>query len=163
MLMLVAAVAASVLAINAVFPAIARGSNALVSVSNRMDDQISSQINIVYATAELDKDGAWQDTDSDGYFDVTLWAKNIGSTRILGLDQMDVFFGKPGTYARIPYVTDAGASYPRWSYTLANGTEWSDTVTVKIAIHYQSALTSDTYLAKVITPSGAYAEENFSF
>lgn len=154
---------AAVVVINATYPAIVRSSNSIVEISSHMEDRIQSQIKIVYATGELNSNGVWQDTNSDGYFDVTVWVKNVGASRILGLDQMDVFLGKAGYFARIPYVTDAGSSYPRWSYTLENGTEWTTTVTVKIAIHYSSAQTSDTYVVKVVTPSGAYDERYFSY
>jgi archaellum component FlaG (FlaF/FlaG flagellin family) len=157
---------AAMLVVNAAYPAIVRSSNSIVNVSERMEDRIGSQVSIVYATGELDDNGVWQDTDSDTFFDVTVWVKNVGSTRILGIDQMDVFLGKLGNFsdfARIPHVDDAGGGYPSWSYTIENGTEWENTVTVKIAVHYSSALTSDTYRVKVITPSGAYDENDFSF
>lgn len=149
--------------VNTTYPAIVRSSNAIVNVSERMDERIESQVSIVYGAAELDSSGTWVDTDADTYFDVWVWVKNVGSSRILGEDQMDVFLGKTGSFARIPYVADAGASYPRWSYTLENGTEWTNTVTLKITIHYSSAQTTGTYLVKVITPSGAYDEQYFSF
>ncbi len=149
--------------INTTYPAIVRSSNSIVMTSERMEERIGSQISIVYATGELDSAGAWQDTDSDGYFDVTVWVKNVGSTRILGVDQMDVFLGMTGSTTRIPHVNDAGASYPRWSYTIENGTEWTNTVTIKISIHYSGAQTTGTYVVKVITPSGAYDEHTFSF
>ena len=128
-----------------------------------MEERIDTQISIIYATGELDSDEVWQDTDSDTYFDVTAWVKNVGSSRILGADQVDVFLGSNGTIARIPYVDDSGGSYPSWSYTLENGTEWKNTVTMKISIHYSSAQASDTYLVKVITPAGVYDEHYFSF
>lgn len=154
---------AAILVVNTVYPAVVRSSNSITMISDRLEDRISSQVDIVYALGELDKNGSWQDTDSDGYFDVVLWVKNVGSSRIIGIDQMDVFFGKAGTFRRIPYVDDAGGGYPRWIYTLENGTEWGSTVTVKVQVHYTSALTSDTYVAKVIVPSGAYDELTFSF
>jgi len=162
-LLIIASVVATVVVVNATYPAIVRSTNSIVQISQRMDDRIETQISIIYATGELDDNGTWQDTDSDGYFDVWVWVKNVGSSRILGLDQTDVFLGTPGAFSRIPYVDDAGGSYPQWSYTLENGTEWGNTVTLKITIHYTAALASDTYLVKVVTPSGAYDERYFSF
>ena len=162
-LLIIAAVVAAVLVVNATYPAIVRSSNAIVGISQRVDQRIETQVSAVYATGELDSAGTWQDADSDTYFDVTVWVKNVGSSRILGTDQMDIFFGKAGDFSRIPYVDDAGGSFPSWSYLIENGTEWTNTVTVKISIHYQSPLASDTYLVKLITPSGAYDERYFSF
>lgn len=149
--------------VNATYPAIVRSSNSIVNISGQMEERIESQISVVYGTGELDSSQVWQDTDSDGKFDVSIWVKNVGAGRILGLEKMDVFFGNAGSFARIPYVDDAGGSYPQWSYTITNGTEWAPTVTIKVAIHYNSALTSDTYTVKVITPAGAYDEKTFSF
>ncbi len=149
--------------INTAYPAIVRSSDSVVRASQSMEDRIETQVSIIYATGELDGSRNWQDTDSDGYFDVKVWVKNVGTSRILGLDQMDVFLGKPGTYARIPYVGDAGGAYPNWNYTIRNDTEWKGTATLEVAIHYSSALTSDTYLVRVIAPSGSYDEEYFSF
>ena len=153
---------ASVLVVNSVYPAIARTSSSVVQISDMMGDRIETQISIVYATGELNSGGTWVDTDSDGYFDVTVWVKNVGSSRILDPTQMDVFFGPEGGLARIPYVDDT-AGYPRWSYTLENGTEWTSTVTLKISIHYSSALTTGTYIVKIVTPSSAADELTFSF
>jgi len=151
-----------VLVVNSVYPAIARTSSSVVQVSQSMGDRIETQVSIVYATGELNSGGSWVDTDSDGYFDVTVWVKNVGTSRILDPTQMDVFFGQEGSFARIPYVDDA-VGYPRWSYALENGTEWSDTVTLRINIHYSSAQATGTYIVKVVTPSSASDEMDFSF
>ncbi len=162
-LLIIASVVAAVLVIDTTYPAIVRSSNSVVTASQHMQDRIETQVSIVYATGELDSGGDWQDTDSDSYFDVKVWVKNVGAGRILGVDMTDVFLGTTGSYDRIPYVDDAGVGYPRWSYTVENGTEWGPTNTIEIEIHYSAALTTDTYLVKVITPSGAYDELTFSF
>ena len=162
-LLVIAGVASAVLVANAVLPTITRSSSAIVQVAERMDERLETQISIVFATGELNASGVWQDTNGDGHFDIFAWVKNVGSSRILGIDQMDVFLGKTGVFTRIPYVDDAGGSYPRWTYAIENGTEWTNTMTIKITIHYSSTQASDTYLIKVITPSGAYAEKYFSF
>ena len=164
-----AGVVATVLAIHSTFPAIVRSSNSVVRIADRMDDRIESQISVIYATSELDKNGVWQDTDADGKFDVLVWVKNVGASRILGIDQVDVFFGRAcsgvctGSFQRIPYVGDAGGTFPQWNYAIENDTEWKSTATLKITILYSAALSTDTYLVKVVTPAGAYAELYFSF
>lgn len=162
-LLIVAGVVATVLAMHSIFPAIVRSSNSVVRIADRMDDRIQSQISVVFAASELDKTGVWVDTDADGKFDVWVWVKNVGASRILGIDQVDVFFGKAGSFQRIPYFADAGGSFPQWNFTIENDTEWTSTATLKITIHYSAALARDTYLVKVITPAGAYAEQYFSF
>ena len=68
-----------------------------------------------------------------------------------------------GDFARIPYTTDAGGSYPQWSYSLANGTEWTNSVTANFTILYNASQTSDEYFLKVIAPTGAYDDHYFSF
>ena len=158
-----ASVVSAVLVINSVYPAIVRSGNSLTRVAAKLDDRIESQIKVVYATAELDENGTWQDAGTVGKFDVDLWVKNIGVSRIIGIDQSDVFFGVEGDFARIPYVTDAAGGYPQWSYTIENGTEWKNSVTLNVTVLYSSSLTSDEYFLKVIAPNGAYDDHYFSF
>jgi flagellar protein FlaG len=159
----VASVVSAVLVINAVYPAIVRSGNSITRMAAKLDERIESQVKIVYATGELDDAGTWQDVDSDSYFDVTFWVKNIGVSRIIGIEETDIFYGIAGDFARIPHSTDAGGTYPQWSYSIENGDDWTSSVTVKFWIHYQSAEASDEYLVKVITPNGSYDELYFSY
>lgn len=162
-LLIVASVVSAVLVINSVYPAIVRSGNSLTRVATKLDDRIESQIKIVYATAELDENGTWQDGGTPSYFDVDFWAKNIGASRIVGIDQADVFFGVEGDFERIPHVGDAGGSYPQWSYSIENGTVWTNSVTVNFTILYSASLASDEYYLKLIAPNGAYDDHYFSF
>ena len=163
MLLIIASITAVIIAINAIYPAVMRSSNSIVQAADQMDARIGTQISVVLATGELNSSGTWVDTDSDGKFDVTVWVKNVSTVNIQSIGDVDVFFGQQGSTVRIPYTMDAGATYPQWSYNLENGSEWTNTVTLKISIHYTSALASGTYTVKVVTPSGAYAEQTFSF
>ena len=156
-------VVAAVLVINSVFPAIIRSGNSLVRMADRLDDRIASQVKVVYATGELDENATWQDVDSDSRFDVTFWVKNVGAARIIGIDATDIFFGVEGDFARIPYTTHAGGAFPQWDYTLENGTDWTNAVTVRFSIHYDATKTSDEYFVKIIAPTGAYDDHYFSF
>ncbi|GBD11861.1 hypothetical protein HRbin23_01541 [bacterium HR23] len=162
-LLIIAGMIATLVVVRSAYPAVVRGGNSIVNITQRMSERIETQISIVFATGELDANGTWQDTDNDGYFDVTVWVKNVGSSRILGITDIDVFYGNAGSFQRIPYVGDAGGSFPNWSYTLENDTEWKSMATLKVSIHFTSAQPSGTYLVKVITPSGAYAEQWFSY
>lgn len=163
MLLIIAGITAVIIAINAIYPAVMRSSNSIVQAADQMGTRIGTQINVVFATGELNSSGNWVDTDSDGKFDVTVWVKNVSTANIQSIKDVDIFLGQQGSIVRIPYTMDAGASYPQWSYSLENGSEWTSTVTLKISIHYTSALPSGTYTVKVVTPSGAYAEQAFSF
>ncbi len=95
-LLIIASIVASLLVANSVYPAIARTSSSVVQMSDKMSERIETQVSIVYATGELNSSHAWTDVDGDGKFDVTAWVKNVGSSRILGADQMDVFLGQQG-------------------------------------------------------------------
>jgi hypothetical protein len=95
---------------------------------------------VVNAYSELDETGSWQDVDSDTYFDAQGWVKNPGGLTIGDIDEMDVFLGNAGTSERIPYSTDAGATYPRWTYAVEQGGDWVVGATLLITVHYTSAL-----------------------
>jgi hypothetical protein len=151
------------LVFNAVYPAVNRSSSALVGAAAKIDDRIKSQIKIIHATGELDSGGSWQDTNSDGDFDAFVWVKNVGDSRILDLGQSDVFFGQEGDFSRIPYVDDAGGSFPYWDGQLENDSEWGPSATLKVTIHFSTTLSSGTYLVKMAIPNGVSDEHYFSF
>ena len=131
--------------------------------AQRTNERIGTQVSVVYATAELDDTQTWQDTDLDGNFDVYFWIKNVGTTRILDVTAIDIFLGTDGNFQRIPYVDYAAGGFPRWSYSVENGTDWTDTVTIKVSVDYSSTLATDEYFVKVVTPAGAADDHYFSF
>jgi archaellum component FlaG (FlaF/FlaG flagellin family) len=162
-LLVVAAVICVTLVINAVYPAITSSSGALSSVSARMNERIKSQIDIIHATGELDSDGVWQDTNSNGYFDVFVWVKNIGTEEILDVKRCDVFLNNNQTvWAWIPHNYYASGEYPQWDYEIENGTEWGIATTTRIEISYESPLSSGEYRIKVLIPNGVSDEYYFS-
>lgn len=162
-LLVVAAVICVTLVINAVYPAITSSTGALSSVSDRVNERIRSQIDIIHATGELNSSGRWTDTNSDGNFDVFVWVKNVGTEPVVDITRCDVFLaGDNNIWAWIPYVDYAGGAFPRWSYVIENGTEWGTATTLKIEIHYSSALSSGQYNVKVMIPNGVSDEYDFS-
>lgn len=164
-LMVVAAVICVVLVLNAVFPAITSSGGAVSSASARMNERIRSQIEIIHATGELDGNGTWQDTNSDGNFDVFLWVKNVGSQTIDCVESSDVFItGDQTVWAWIPHTNYAGGAYPHWDYDIENGTLWSQTTTLKIEISYNSGShpSSGEYDVKVLIPNGVSDDYYFS-
>ena len=161
-LLIIAGVVGATLLMNSVLPAINQSSSAMSGMTDRLNQRVETLITIVHATGELDKDGAWQDTNGDGDFDVFAWVKNVGVARIIALGESDVFFGTEGDFSRIPYVDDAGGVKPYWEYELKNGSEWVKTVTMEIEISFPSTLASDIYQIKVLTPDGVSDERYFS-
>lgn len=143
---------------NAAFPAIVGGGDAIANMANRADERLRSQVAIIHVSGELNADGWWQDTNANGIFDVFIWVKNIGATRIVGLERLDVFFGPEGNFTRIPHQTQAGGSSPYWTYTVENGTEWTPTSTLRITVHFPATLASGRYFSKVIAPNGVSDE-----
>ncbi len=176
MLLTIAGVASMMVIFNSVYPAIGRSSSAVASATDKVDERIKSQIRIVHTTGELDENQKWQDTDSDGDFNVFVWVKNVGATKLVAIKENDVFFGEEGDFARIPHEDDAGGSFPRWKFDIENDTEWKPTATLKITIHFTdtpcdtgphttgctATNLSDTYFVKVATANGVFDEHFFS-
>ncbi|MCB9420342.1 MAG: hypothetical protein H6667_11075 [Ardenticatenaceae bacterium] len=152
----------AVLLFNAVYPAVVESGDAMRTISGRVDDRMKSQIEIIHTAGELDSSGWWQDINGNGDFDVFIWVKNIGSTRIIPVESSDVFFGPEGNFVRIPHESQAGGSYPYWSTELENASQWTPAATLKISIHYGTPLAQSRYYIKVITPNGVADEFFFS-
>ncbi|MBZ0301543.1 MAG: hypothetical protein K8J31_17485, partial [Anaerolineae bacterium] len=131
-----------------------QGGDAIASMAYRSEERMKSQIRIIHAAGELDSDGWFQDTNGNGKFDVFIWVKNTGASRIIALDQLDVFFGPEGNFARIPNENAAGDSLPNWSWSVENGSDWVPTGTLKITVHYGLALSDGRYYIKVTIPTG---------
>lgn len=153
-LLIVVSMVMALMLFNVAYPAVIEGGDAIAGMADRAGERMKSQIVIIHAAGELDSSGWWQDTNGNGDFDVFLWVKNVGTTRIIGLESMDVFFGPEGNFARIPHQSAAGGSYPYWTGQIETGTDWNPTATLKISVHYQLALSPGRYFTKVIIPSG---------
>lgn len=151
----------AVLLFNAVYPAVINSSDAMTNMTDRTDQRLKSQVEIIHTTGELDSSGWWQDTNSNGDFDVFVWVKNVGSTRIIPIERSDVFFGPEGNFVRIPYQSESGG-YPYWTAEVENAADWSPTSTIKITIHFGSSLSTGRYFVKVIIPNGITDEYTFS-
>ena len=155
-LLIVISMVMALMLFNIAYPAIIEGGDAIVSMAGRVEDRMRSQIAIIHAGSEMDADGWWQDSNGNGQFEVFLWIKNVGDARITALDDLDIFFGPEGNFARIAHETDSGGGTPYWSWTLENAAEWTPTATLRVTIHYGAALSTGRYFAKVTVPSGVW-------
>ncbi len=149
-LLILAGVVCMIFVFNSVYPMINRSSAAMTSMADTVDDRMKSRISIVHAANSPTRTTVW------------IWVKNVGSTRIVSIDQSDVFFGKTTNYTRIPYVADAGGIYPLWVYSIVNDTEWKNSATIMITIVFTSDPGAGTYYIKVIIPNGISDEYFFS-
>src|SRR3972149_2427248 len=109
---------------NTVYPMVNRSSQAMVSMAEQVDERMKSRINIVHAASTADR------------LSVYLWIKNVGTQRIVAIDDSDLFFGEETDFQRIPFTDDAGGAYPQWSYTLENDTLWQTSATLKVTVTY---------------------------
>ena len=148
-LLIIAGVVCMVFVFNSVYPMVNRSSQAMVSMSEQVDERMKSRINIVHAANSANRTSVY------------LWIKNIGTQRIVGVDDSDLFLGPSDNFSRIPYKDDA-VGYPRWEFSLENDTEWQTSATLKITVTYSSDPGASTYYAKFIIPNGIYDEYYFS-
>lgn len=146
LLLIIGGVVCCMVVINAIFPAITESTGAIAQATNKIDDRIRSKIEII----EI----------SDSGDNVYVWIKNIGASRIGGIDTSDVFFGLEGNFQRIPYDALA-ASKPCWNYTIESGAVWGPTATIKVTIYLTSA-PSGSYYLKFVLPNGISDQEIYS-
>lgn len=157
--------------INGLFPVVNRGNDAVVSMSDIIDDRIKSNVSIIHAVSEYDasQPGTWRDLNSNGWFDIIAWVKNVGSSRVLGIEECDVFFGTEGNFQRYSHSTYASGT-PNWVYSLEDSaSDWSPGKTNKITLRYaltyvaSGLSTNTTYKLKLIIPNGISDELCFSW
>ena len=163
----IAGVASIAAIINAIFPMVTRTAGSIVTSSAKVDDRLRSGIEIIHAVGELNSSGTFADTNSNARFEIFVWVKNVGATRILSLDEIDVFVGQIGNFERIPHQVEVEAGvYPRWSHDIegqSNDTEWNPKQTLKVTIDYDTDTQSQgTYDIKVTIPNGISDEYFFS-
>jgi len=149
-LLILAGVVCMIFVFNSVYPMVNRSSQAMVSMADKIDDRMKSRVNIVHAANTANRQTVY------------IWVKNVGSSRIVSIEESDVFFGQEDDFDRVSYVSDAGSSYPRWAYSLENDTEWLAGATLKITITYDADPGAGTYFIKVIIPNGISDEYFFS-
>jgi hypothetical protein len=149
-LLIIAGVVCMIFVFNSVYPMVNSSSQAMVSMAEQVDERMKSRINIVHAANSANRTSVY------------LWIKNVGTQRIVDVDESDLFFGQQDDFERIPYYADAGTDYPQWDYNLENDSEWQTSATLKITITYTSDPGAGTYYSKFIIPNGINDEYYFS-
>ena len=163
----IAGIAGLAAVFNAIYPALTRSSGAIVTSSAKVDERLRSDIAIVHAIGELNSSGAFADTNSNSRFEIFVWVKNVGDTRIVSIEGIDVFIGQIGTFARIPNQIEVDSDvYPRWSEDVegsSDDTQWNPKETLKITIDYDTSTQSQgNYDVKVTIPNGVADTHFFS-
>lgn len=169
-LLLIGAIVCVAFMINALFPAVNRGSDAVTSLADVVHDRITSRIAVINAVSEYDGSADnWNDTNGNGWFDIIAWVKNVGDTRVGSIEECDVFFGPLGDYQRYSHETYASGT-PNWAYELKGGaTDWGPGVTNQVTLRYAatyvaSGLSSGTtHRVKMVLPNGISDEFKFSW
>jgi hypothetical protein len=147
-LLIIGGVVASFAVFNSVYPAVERSSQAVNSAADAVNDRMTSQIEII------------QVADSGNTVDA--WVKNVGSSRVAGIENSDVFFGVDGGIARVSFG-DNSTALPYWSYRVeGSNSQWSQATTNRITIHLADPPAPGMYLLKVVIPNGVADETAFS-
>ena len=147
-MLIIGGVVAAFAVFNGVYPAVERSTQAVNTAADAVNDRMTSQVEIIQVSAA----GA----------DVDVWVKNVGSARIDGIENSDVFFGLDGTVSRIASGTD-GSPLPYWSYQLEGGnTQWGQAVTNHVIVHLAGAPAPGAYGLKFVIPNGVSDETVFS-
>jgi archaellum component FlaF (FlaF/FlaG flagellin family) len=149
-LLIIAGIVCSIFLFNSVYPMINRSSSAMVSMTEKIDDRMQSDVDVVHATSSASRQTVY------------IWVKNVGSSRIVNVEESDIFLGPEGNFVRIPHVDYAGGALPSWDYEIENDTEWGNGATIKVTVNFGSAQNTGTYFIKVVIPNGVSTEYYFS-
>jgi hypothetical protein len=159
MLLIIAAVVATVVVVNSVLPAIQRTSSDIVAASDVVGRRLRSDVKVIETSGVAGDDF------------VQVWAKNVGASEIPALDKIDVFFGETDDFERITYDAEDTCPNPSppprtencWQYALENDTEWTPYATLRITIYLTYDLEADTeYVSTIVLPNGLSASKVFT-
>lgn len=158
MLLIIAAVVATVVVINSILPSIQRTSSDIVAASDVLGRRLRSDVKIVETSGVVGEDV------------VQVWAKNVGALEIPSLDKIDVFFGETTNFERIAYDAEPTCPNPSppprtqncWQYALENDTEWAPFATLRITIYLTYDLEAGKdYVTTIVLPNGLTASAVF--
>jgi hypothetical protein len=159
MLLMIAAIVATVFVINAIMPAVQRTSSDIVAASDVVGDRLRSDVRIIEATGQASDDT------------VQVWVKNTGASTIPQIEKMDVFFGETDDFGRVSYDAAATCPFPSppprtepcWQYEIENDTEWAPYSTVRITIYLDYNLSASVdYVTTIVLPNGITTSKVFA-
>jgi archaellum component FlaF (FlaF/FlaG flagellin family) len=159
MLLIIAAIVATVVVINAVLPSIQRTSSDIAAASDVVGARLRSDVRIVETAGVVGNDF------------VEIWAKNVGASTIPSLDKIDVFFGETDDFGRITYDAEDTCPNPPepprgencWQYVLENDTEWAPYATLRITVYLTYDLEAGKdYVSTIVLPNGLLATKVFT-
>ena len=150
-ILVIASIIMTVALINAVIPAAARGSGALITANTSATDRIKTDIDIVFASGNSTGD------------EINFWVKNIGSKTIRTINDSDIFLTTPTTISRVPYDASCSASVPPcWSHVLeGSAADWNQSETIKVTAHLSSGSTG-LHKVSIAVYNAVSAEKEFS-
>jgi hypothetical protein len=147
-MLIIAGLTAAFAVFNSVYPAVQRSGQSMSDAADDISDRITSRIEVIQVGANNSS--------------VEAWVKNVGSSRILGIGDSDIFFGTDGNISIIPFGGE-GSSPPYWSYHLeGDNTQWGQAVTNGIVIYLAGSLQAGVYSFKMVLPNGNSDETSFS-
>jgi hypothetical protein len=161
MLLLIAAIVATVFVINAVLPSVQRTSSDISAASDVVGNRLRSDVRIIEATG------------TDGTDEAYIWVKNTGAASIPTIDKVDVFFGETDNFERIGYDDQPTCPVPNpppraqpcWQYGIENDDRWdpSPSATVRITVYLDYNLVAgQDYVITVVLPNGITTSRVFS-
>jgi len=159
MLLMIAAIVASVVVINSVMPSVQRTGTDISAASDVVGDRLRTDVRIIEATG------------TPGTDQLYIWIKNTGASSIPAIDKSDVFFGETNNFERIGYDDLATCPNPSppprlqpcWQYGIENGAKWTPSATVRVTIYLDYNLASNTdYVVTIVLPNGVSTTETFS-
>ena len=151
-LLIIASLVAALALINAVLPAMNKSSGALVAANAAAADRIRTDIEIIHVAT---------DTGAVGEDQIVVWVKNIGVKKIDPITSSDVFLDTPSGVKRLAY--DASGAVESWNYTVENGADWTQAVTVKMTLHLSDgSVSSGGYSVTVNVANAVSAAKDFS-
>jgi hypothetical protein len=159
MLLIIAAIVATVVVINAVLPSIQRTSSDIAAASDVVGARLRSDVKIVETAGVVGEDF------------VQIWAKNVGASNIPSLEKIDVFFGETTDFERIGYDEEDTCPNPSppprsencWQYVLENDDEWTPSATLRITVYLTYDLEAGKdYVSTIVLPNGLIASKVFT-
>jgi archaeal flagellar protein FlaG len=145
-LLIIGGVVAAFAIMNGIYPALQRSSSAINTATDKVNDQIKSQIEIINV--------------STNGTNVQVWVKNVGASMISSIEDSDVFLYSGSNVDRLTYG-DETTPLPYWNYGLTgNSTSWGPAVTNQFRL-FPAALAGGPYKVKVVIPNGIFDETTF--